>query len=109
MKFLISVIDDVTGSATRAEMASIDAFNERLVAGGHWIFAGGLAAPADATVIDDRDDAGSFTDGPFLPSSDYVSGFWIIEASDPADARDLAAEASRCCNRRVELRPFLGG
>ena len=41
MKYLVSVIDDKTGSATPAEMAAIDAFNERLEAEGHWVFAGG--------------------------------------------------------------------
>ena len=45
MQFLISVIDDSTESATGTEMAAIDAFNDRLRAEGHWVFAGGLAAP----------------------------------------------------------------
>lgn len=109
MRFLVSVIDDTTGSATQAEMAAIDTFNERLVAEGHWVVAGGLAPPGDAIVIDDRDGAASIVDGPLLQSDEYVSGFWIIEAPDPAVARDLALEASRSCNRRVELRPLLGG
>ena len=42
MQYLVSVIDDSTGSATPAEMAAIDVFNERLQAEGHWVFAGGL-------------------------------------------------------------------
>lgn len=109
MQFLISVIDDTTGSATPEEMASIDAFNERLVADGHWVFAGGLSAPADAVVIDDRDGAALFSDGPFVETKEYVAGFWIIEAADLATARELAAAGSRHCNRRVELRPLLGG
>ena len=48
MHYLISVIDDTTGSATPDEMAAIDAFNARLTADGHWVFAGGLAAPGAA-------------------------------------------------------------
>lgn len=108
MQFLISVIDDRTGSATAAEMAAIDGFNERLVNGGQLVFAGGLAAPAEATVIDHRDGAARFTDGPVAESEEYVAGFWIVEAPDAEAARELAAEASKHCNRRVELRPFLG-
>ena len=39
-------------------MVEINAFNDRLRANGQWIFAGGLSAPANATVIDNRGDAG---------------------------------------------------
>jgi hypothetical protein len=34
MRYLVSVIDDRTGSATPTEMAAIDAFNDRLEAEG---------------------------------------------------------------------------
>ena len=54
MQYLVSVIFDKAGLATPDEMAAIDAFNDRLVAEGHWVFAGGLAAPSTATVIDNR-------------------------------------------------------
>lgn len=108
MRYLVSVIDDRTGFATPTEMAAIDAFNERLEARGHWVFAGGLASPGSATVIDNRGREGVFTDGPFLESKEYISGFWIIEAPSLDVALELAAEGSKHCNRRVELRPFLG-
>lgn len=109
MKYLVSVIDSNTGSATSTEMASIDAFNDRLRADGHWVFAGGLEPPSAATVLDNRGEKAAFADGPFLESKEYVSGFWIIEAPDIDVALKLAAEGSRCCNRKVEVRPFLGG
>jgi hypothetical protein len=44
MKYLVSVIDDNAGLATPTEMSAIDAFNDRLRAEGHWVFAGGSAA-----------------------------------------------------------------
>jgi len=53
MRFLISVMDTSTGSATSEEMAAIDVFNDRLVADGHWVLACGLAArplPSSSTV-----------------------------------------------------------
>ncbi|MBO1751761.1 hypothetical protein J4G33_08105 [Actinotalea sp. BY-33] len=109
MKFLISVIDDRTGSATADEMASIDAFNDRLKAEGHWVFAGGLSAPGAAVTIDHRGVGEALlTDGPAHESKEYVSGFWIIDAPDPNMALELAAEGSKHCNRKVELRAFLG-
>jgi hypothetical protein len=107
MRYLVSVIDDRTGSATPTEMPAIDAFNDRLEAEGHWIFAGGLASPTAATVIDNRVGEAVFTDGPFLESEEYLAGFWIIDATDLDVALKLAAEGSKSCNRKVEVRPFL--
>ena len=107
MQYLVSVIDDSTGSATTDEMAAIDAFNERLQADGHWVFAAGLESPSTATVIDNRNGEAVFTDGPFVESKEYLAGFWIIEAPDLDVALKLAAEGSKSCNRKVEVRPFL--
>jgi hypothetical protein len=82
MQYLGSVIADTAGLATPEEMAAIGAFNDRLRAEGHWVFAGGLAAPSSATVIDNRGGEAMFTDGPFLESKEYLAGFWIMEAPD---------------------------
>ena len=105
--YFISVLDDTTDSATAEEMAEIDAFNEQLEAEGHWVFAGGLASPGTATVVDGRDGEAVFTDGPYLESKEYLAGFWVIEAPDLDVALELAADGSKHCNRKVEVRPFL--
>ena len=107
MQYLVSVIDDTAGLATRDEEAAIDVFNDRLQAEGHWVFAGGLAAPGSATVIDNRGGEAMITDGPFLESKEYLAGFWIMEAPDLDVALKLAAEGSKACNRKIEVRPFL--
>ncbi len=108
MQYLVSVIDDTAGLATPDEMAAVDAFNDRLEAEGHWVVAGGLATPGSATVIDNRGEEALFTDGPFLESKEYLAGFWVIQAEDLDVALKLAAEGSKACNRKVEVRPFLG-
>src|SRR5689334_14434387 len=107
MQYLVSVIDDTPGAATPEEMAAIDVFNEGLQAEGHWVFAGGLGSPSTATVIDNRDGEAVYTDGPFVESEEYLAGFWIMEAADLDVALKLAAEGSKACNRKVEVRPFL--
>jgi hypothetical protein len=107
MQYLVSVIDDTTGLATQEEMAAVDAFNERLMAQGHWVFAGGLGSPGTATVIDNRGGEPLFTDGPFVESKEYLAGFWVIEAPDLDVALKLATAGSKACNRKVEVRPFL--
>jgi hypothetical protein len=107
MQYLISVIHDQAGLATPEEHAAIDVFNDRLQAEGRWVFAGGLASPNTATVIDSRGEDPVFTDGPFLESKEYLGGFWIIEAPDLDVALELATEGSKACNRKIEVRPFL--
>ena len=106
MRYLVSVIHDQAGLATPDEDAAIDVFNDRLQAEGHWVFAGGLGSPGTATVIDNRGGEAMFTDGPYLESKEYVGGFWIIEAPHLDVALELAAEGSRACNRKIEVRPF---
>jgi hypothetical protein len=114
MQFLVSVIDDgqaeaahQSESATEAEAAAIDVFNERLQANGNWVFAGGLGFPHSATVIDNRGDAAVITDGPFVESKEFLAGFWVMEAPDRDAVMKLAVEASKACNRKIEVRPFL--
>jgi hypothetical protein len=106
MQYLFSVITDSDSLATPQEMAATDVFNDRLQADGHWVFAGGLAAPGSATVIDNRDEEALVTDGPFVESKEYLAGLWIIEATDLDVALKLATEGSKACNRKVEVRPF---
>ena len=108
MQYLVSVIDDTAGLATPSEDAAIDAFNERIQAQGHWVFAAGLGSPSTATVIDNRDGKALITDGPFVESKEYLAGFWILEAPDLDVALKLAADGSKACNRKVEVRPLLG-
>jgi hypothetical protein len=107
MQYLFSVIDDGTGPETPTEEAAIDVFNDRLQADGQWVFAGGLGSPDPATVVDNRDGKAVFTDGPFVESKEYLAGFWIIEVPDLDVALKLAAEGSKACNRKIEVRPFL--
>src|SRR5262252_1355426 len=64
-QYLLSVLAATTDLATAEEMAAIDTFNEQLQADGHWVFAGGLASPSTATVVDGRDgEAVAELDGP---------------------------------------------
>jgi len=88
-------------------MDAVDVFNDKLIADGYWVFAGGLAAPSTATVIDNRGDQPIVTDGPFVETKELLAGFWIIQAPDLDVALKLATEGSKACNRKVEVRPFL--
>ncbi len=106
MQYLVSVISDGTEVDGPEVGGAIDALNDRLQAEGYWVFANGLAAPEAATVIDNRGEEAVFTDGPFIESKEHLAGFWIIEAPDLDVALKLATEASKACDRKIELRPF---
>ena len=106
MQYLVSVIDDKENPGSTDEQAAIGAFNERLIAAGNWVFAGGLADSSAATVIDNRGAEPVFTDGPFVESKEYLAGVWVWEAPDLDVALKLATEASKVCQRKIEVRPF---
>ena len=107
MRYLFAVIDTQSNSGTPGEMVAIDAFNEKIEAAGQRIMAAGVAAPTSALLIDNRNGLGSVVTGPAVASDEDMSGFWVIEASDDATAREIALEASQACNRKIELRAFL--
>lgn len=95
-------------SAEDAEsaFAATGKFNDRLMAEGYFVFAGGLRSASTATVVDGSGDKPVYTDGPYLESKEHIGGFWVIEAPDLDVALRLAAEGSKACRGKVEVRPF---
>ncbi|MGN9809512.1 YciI family protein [Micromonospora sp. BQ11] len=89
--------------------ADTGAFNEKLRRDGHLVFADGLEPATTATTVDGQGERPTFTDGPYLETKEHLGGFWVIEAADLDVALALAAEGSRACRGRVEVRPFRTG
>jgi hypothetical protein len=115
--YLLSVhgpaeMDEFYGYGSKEEMeqslAETGAFNKRLKADGHWVFAGGLQAASTATVVDGQGDAPVLVDGPYLETKEVIGGFWVVDVPDRDVALALAAEGSRACRGKVEVRPFDG-
>ena len=109
MRYLFAVIANRTGEvlADHDEMTAIDSFNEKIEAAGQRIMAAGIATPDQAIVFDFRGTKDSITHGPVVDYDLFMAGFWIIEAENDSVAHALAAEASKACNRPIEVRPFL--
>ena len=107
MQYMVSVIDDIDDPGSTDRQPLISEFNKRLMAEGYWVFAGGLADPDAATVVDNRGEQPVFSDGPFVESKEYLAGVWVWEAPDLDVVLKLAAEASQVCDRKLEVRPFL--
>lgn len=120
VQYLLSVLDDVanhedpgnvyghpSAEAARASWEATGRFNDKLVAEGYFVYANGLGTPEAATVVDGQGETPILTDGPYVEAKEFIAGLWIIEAPDLDVALKLAAEGSRACGRRVEVRPFL--
>ena len=88
-------------------MAATDAFNEKLKEQGYFVFADGLDRPSTSVVVDGMGDTTLFTDGPFAETKEYIAGFWIIDVPSRELALELAAEASKVCIGKVEVRPMM--
>ena len=106
MRFMVFVIDTNSNSGSTAELRSIDQFNAELEGKGSLVMAAGIAGSSTGTLIDNREGRNKFHDGS-LNGEEFYSGFWIIEASTESLAKQIASDASKACNRKVELRPFL--
>ena len=109
MQYLFSVIHDSAGLATDDEMAAIDVFNERLQTEGYWVFAGGLAGPSSATVIDNRGGSAVITDGPFVESKEQMAGYFVVDCATPERAEEIAGRFPDARFAAVEVRPLMGG
>jgi hypothetical protein len=115
-QYLLSVIHPESGpdwvaDATPEQMqevfGAVDAFNTELQREGSWVFAGGLTAPSDATVVDaTRGGEPLLTDGPYAEAKEHLGGFWVVEAPDLDAALAIAARGSSACRGAVEVRPF---
>ena len=107
-----AVMDEFGNYGSKEEMeeafAATGAFNDKLHADGYWVFGGGLQSASTATVVDGQGETPVLTDGPYLETKEAIGGFWVIDAPDLDVALRLAAEASKACRGKVEVRPFEG-
>ena len=112
-RYLLSVWGPLMSDEEQAEYMASGAFeatgklNDRLVAEGKFVFAGGLCAFDTATVVttDAKGDV-VVTDGPFAEVKENMGGFWILDCADLDDALAIAKEATVACQGPIEVRPF---
>jgi len=96
-------------TVTEAMIRDIDVMNEQLVAAGARIFGAGLFPASSTKSLRAQPDGKVIvTDGPYLETKEVIGGFWVIEAPDLDRALALAAEGSKACGGKVEVRPFDG-
>jgi hypothetical protein len=102
----VAAMESMTPEELQTIFKAVDTFNQKLQAEGAWVFAGGLQTHEATTTVDNTGDEPIITDGPFAESKEYLGGFWVIKAPDLDAALKWAAEGSKACAGRVEVRPF---
>lgn len=101
--------DDYDPSVAEDEAMSrdIDALNDEMKAAGVRIFVGGLHPAGSATALRPQPDGQvGITAGPYLPTTEHVGGFWVLEAADLDEALAWGRKAAIACRAPVEVRPF---
>ena len=88
-------------------LGAYKAYMEAMTKAGALKSSAGLKPSSGATTVRVADGKTQVLDGPYADSKEQLGGFHIIEAPDLDVALKLGAEASKACNRKVEVRPFL--
>jgi hypothetical protein len=97
-------IQDMDPTELETMMAAVDKFNSDLVAAEALVAAGGLHPPSTAITVDATGNVPSHTRAPFVEATEYVGGFWIINADDESAAVAWAEQASTALGSRIEVR-----
>jgi hypothetical protein len=91
-----------------AMIAAVGRLNAALQEAGAFVHAGGLQPPSTAITVDATGSEAKHIPGPFVEASEYVGGFWIIEAPDDAAALRWAEQCSAATQSRIEVRALQG-
>lgn len=90
--------------AMQEAFEKVGAFNQRLMGEDRFVYACGLVAPEQATIVT-KDGAAP---GPINAEGWQLGGFWVIRAEDEEEARELASAAAEACGQTIELRQMQG-
>lgn len=108
--FLIYLDDSTFEGMTETEKlglgnAMLD-YDEELTRSGHYVMSEALKATSEAITVRKWDGTVSTTDGPFVESKEYLSGFFLIEARDLNEAAHLASRMPLATMGSIEIRPI---
>jgi hypothetical protein len=79
-------------------------FNEELIKAGVLLAGEGLTGPEEGFVVDFNSDPPVVTDGPYTEAKELFNGFWIIEVSSKAEAKQWARKIPLGKGVKVEVR-----
>jgi hypothetical protein len=108
--FLIYLDDAPFAAMSEAERRSYGGamleYDAKLGRSGNFELGAALRLPSEAATVRVRQGQLSVTDGPFVETKEYLSGFIIIEARDMNEAIRLVGDMPLATVGAVEIRPI---
>ena len=117
-QYFLTVPQDTAEAPTMASMdpaeladmiAAVGKLNSALQEAGAFVHAGGLHPPSTAITVDATGGEAKRVPGPFVAATEYVGGFWIIDAPDEESALTWAEQCSAATRSRIEVRALQQG
>lgn len=85
----------------------IDAVNDEMKAAGVRVFVGGLRATSCSKSVRPQSNGDVIvSEGPYVATTDYVDGFWVLQCANLDEALGWGRKAALACRASVEVRPF---
>ena len=100
MKHYMMAIYQTEGANEPPAEDGVDAFNEKLIAAGQWVYGDGLDPLSTTKVIRAKGSEVVTTDGPFAESKEVLGGYWMIEVA----SREEAIAPASCSVMPANLR-----
>ena len=92
---------------SQAFMGAYFQFTEEIRKSGNYVAGEALQPIAAATSLRKRNGKLSATDGPFAETKEQLGGFYLIEAKDLDEAREIAARIPSVGTGTIEVRPVV--
>ena len=90
-----------------AFMGAYFQFTEEIKQSGNYVAGEALQPIHTATSLRKRNGKLSTTDGPFMETKEQLGGFYLIEAADLDEARQIAARIPSVQTGTIEIRPVV--
>lgn len=113
MKYVCLIYDDekklgaMTQEESQAFMTAYFQFTEEIRKSGNYIAGEALQPVSSATSLRNRNGKLSTTDGPFMETKEQLGGFYLIDARDLDEARQIAARIPSAKTGTIEVRPVV--
>jgi hypothetical protein len=100
-------LGSMSKSDADAFMGAYGQFTESIKKSGHYVAGEALQPVRTATSLRSRSGKLSTTDGPFMETKEQLGGFYLIEARDLDEARQIAARIPSIKTGTIEVRPVV--
>ena len=94
------------GDTSGETEADCDDWRTRLEATGAFVLGGALSDPRDARTLRLSAADQRLSDGPFIPTTAFISGIEVVRSASLAAAAELAATHPQASSHAIEVRPF---